>query len=91
VLSHAARTEPDMAELLDNVLQGRLAGMRAFTTALHRNGKLRDGMSSATAAATVWALTSAEMVLLLTRRLGWSADQYIAWLERSLVALLLPN
>jgi hypothetical protein len=37
------------------------------------------------------ALTSAEMVLLLTRQLGWSADQYIAWLERSLVALLLPN
>jgi hypothetical protein len=42
------------------------------------------------AAETIWALTSAEMVLLLTQRMGWTRLQYTGWLTDSLSALLLP-
>lgn len=89
VLSHAARTEPEIAELLEQLLRQRLAGMSAFTGALRRNGPLRDGMSAAKAAETVWAMTSAEIVLLIRRHLGWTPKQFVEWLERSLAILLL--
>ncbi len=89
VLGHAAPTEPEIAELLDHLLRQRLAGMQAFTSALRRNRPLRDGMSAQRAGETVWALTSAEVFLLMTRRLGWSRDRYVRWLDRSLRALLL--
>jgi AcrR family transcriptional regulator len=89
VLSHAARTEPEIAELLEQLLRQRLAGMRAFTGALRRNGPLRDGMSAAKAAETVWAMTSAEIVLLTSRHLGWTRKQFVEWLDRSLASLLL--
>lgn len=90
VLGDAARTDQEMAELHGNILRGRLSGMRAVGAALRRNGELRDRMSPDRAGEIIWAMTSAEMVLLLTRQLGWSHDEYAGWLERSLVVLLLP-
>ncbi|MBV8195497.1 MAG: TetR/AcrR family transcriptional regulator [Candidatus Dormibacteraeota bacterium] len=90
VLADAARSEPEMAELYESTMRGRLEGMRTVAAAIARNGPLRDAVPIAQAGDIIFALTSAEMVLLLTRRLGWSRDQYVAWLDQTLLALLLP-
>jgi AcrR family transcriptional regulator len=89
VLGHAALAEPDMAKLNDSVLSERLGHMKTFARAVRRNGAFREGISSEKAGEIIWALTSAEMVRLLMRRLGWSRAQYADWLERTLVASLI--
>ena len=41
---------------------------------------MRDGLDAELAAAQMWLLTSVEQYLLATDSLGWSADEYEAWL-----------
>jgi TetR/AcrR family transcriptional regulator of autoinduction and epiphytic fitness len=89
VMNAAAKTEPEIAELLDRLLAERLGGMTYFISALSAQGGLRDGLDASTAAETVWALTSAEVFNLLTIQRSWSKEQYAAWLADSLTRLLL--
>jgi hypothetical protein len=62
----------------------------AFVRALMKNGPLRDGITPESAADTVWALTSADVILLLTGTRGWSAERYKQWLTDMLRRSLLP-
>ncbi len=89
VLNAAAKTEPEIAELLDRLLAERLGGMTYFISALSAHSGLRDGLDASTAAETVWALTSAEVFNLLTIERSWSKERYAAWLADSLTRLLL--
>ncbi len=89
VMNAAARTEPEIAELLDRLLAERLGGMTYFISALSAHGGLRDDLDASTAAETVWALTSAEVFNLLTIERSWSKEQYAVWLADSLTRLLL--
>lgn len=86
----AAAADPQIGELLRATLRQRLSGMAAFVSGLTRNGALRRGLDRTAAAETVWALTSAELFLLLRKDRGWSAERYEAWLADCLSALLLP-
>jgi AcrR family transcriptional regulator len=86
----AAKTEPDIAELENSILDSRLEGMMFFVHALLQNGPLRDGLTSEAAAETVWALTSGEVFTLLTGTRGWSEAAYTRWLTETLTRLLLP-
>ncbi len=86
----AAKIEPDIAEMFQNILAARVQGMMAFVHALMQNGRLREGLTPETAAETVWALTSGEVFNLLTVNRGWSKDQYLRWLTDALIRLLLP-
>lgn len=86
----AAKTEPDIAELENSILDSRLEGMTFFVHALLQNGPLRDGLTSEAAAETVWALTSGEVFTLLTGTRGWSEAAYTRWLTETLTRLLLP-
>jgi AcrR family transcriptional regulator len=90
VLADASRTEPDMLGQYNDTLRERRRSMREVAVAIARNGPLREGESVDRAADTIWALTSAEMMLLFTQRLGWTRQQYAGWLAESLTALLLP-
>ena len=54
----AVKTEPDIAEMLQNMLDARVQGMMFFVRALMANGPLRDGLTPEEAAETVWTLTS---------------------------------
>ena len=89
VLNAAAKTEPDIAALLAQILGGRHAGMQHFVQVLARNGPLRQGLSAPAAADTVFALTSAEVHRLLTVNRGWPGEQYEKWLGDTLAVLLL--
>ncbi len=86
----AAKTEPDIAEYLQHILEERLRGMTQFVQWLATNGPLREGLSLSDAAETVWALSSAEVYRLLTVDRGWPGERYETWLAETLTLLLLP-
>lgn len=89
VMRAAAKTEPEIAEMLQNMLKARLQGMKAFVHALMKNGPLRDRLTANKAAETVWTLTSAEVFTLLRQDRNWSAQDHKQWLVDSLTRLLL--
>jgi AcrR family transcriptional regulator len=90
VMRLAAKTEPEIAELLKNLLQERLRNMESFTTSLAAHTRLSAGLDGTQAAEVVWAITSPELFNLLRTDLDWSKDRYVAWLGNTLVKLLLP-
>jgi len=89
VINSAAQVEPEIADLRETILRNRLNGMQFFIAALAANGPLRP--NPAEAAETVWAVSSAEVYLLLTRQRGWTPQQYTAWLSDALSRLLLEG
>jgi TetR/AcrR family transcriptional regulator of autoinduction and epiphytic fitness len=90
IMRVAAKTEPDISEMLQNILNARLQGMLTFVRALLKNGSLREDLAPEAAAETVWALTSGELYILLITNRGWSEDQYKQWMMNALENLLLP-
>jgi len=86
----AAKTEPDIADLVKHALEERWHNLQTMIQHVAANGPLREGLDLAQAADTVWTLTSAEVFLLLTVNRGWTRDQYADWLADSLIRLLLP-
>jgi hypothetical protein len=91
VLRNAAPAEPDASEILDNLLAGRLQGMRYVVEAVAGRGPLRPGLSPEAAAETLWALSSPEVHRLLTVRRGWSKKRYGEWLGTTAAGALLPG
>jgi AcrR family transcriptional regulator len=89
VVGEAARSEPELAELLERMHGGRLQNFRALVDVLARNGPLR--VSKAEAADTIWALTSPALHQALTRVRGWTRKRYTSWLADSLAKLLLDD
>jgi TetR/AcrR family transcriptional regulator, regulator of autoinduction and epiphytic fitness len=90
IMRAAAKTDPEIAEMYENILNNRVQGLMAFVRALMRNGPLRDGITAQEAAETVWTLTSADVITLLLTNRGWSAEQYKRWLTQMLKRFLLP-
>jgi len=90
VMRAAARSEPDIAELLGRMLAERLEGMKVFVRALASNGSLPPGLTVEAAAETVWAITSAEVFTLLVTDRGWSIEKYQQWLVNALSRLIVP-
>lgn len=90
IMRLAAKTEPDIAGLLQNLLSERLRNMEAFVQSLAKHGSLRDRLTAMQAAETVWVLTSPELFGLLIVDRGWSLEQYRQWLADALIRLLLP-
>ena len=90
ILRMAAKTEPDIAELLNNLLQQRFTNIAFFAQSLAAHGSLREGLEDVLAAEIVWTISSPEVFQLLTRDRGWSRERYAAWLGETLTRLLLP-
>jgi hypothetical protein len=85
----AAKSEPDIAALLQRLLDERLRNLSQFVEWLAQNGPLREGLGAMEASETVWTFTSAEVHRLLTVDRGWSGDQYEQWVRDTLIAVLL--
>jgi TetR/AcrR family transcriptional regulator of autoinduction and epiphytic fitness len=90
ILRTAAKTEPEIEDLLEHLLRERLENMAVFVNQIATNGSLREGMETSIAAELVWTITSPEVFLLLTRDRSYSKEQYATWLQATLVRLLLP-
>lgn len=89
VVSGAARSEPELAELLTRLHADRLENLRVLVDALTANGPLR--VPDEPAVETIWALTSPELHQLLTRTRGWTRRRYREWLADSLAQLVLQG
>jgi hypothetical protein len=90
IMRAAAKTETEIAGMYENILNSRVQGLMAFVRALMENGPLRDDVTAEEAAETVWVLTSADVITLMTTNRGWSAEQYKRWLTNMLIRFLLP-
>ena len=89
VVSGAARSEPELADLLERLHETRRRNLATLVDALAANGPL--ALSPAEALDTVWALTSPELHQLLVRVRGWKRRRYAEWLAAMLTRLLLPS
>jgi AcrR family transcriptional regulator len=90
IMRGAAKLEPEIAELIQNMLEERLQNMTRFVGNVAANGPLRDGLDEAEAGEVVWAMTSPELFQLLTVDRGWATEKYAQWLANALTRLLLP-
>lgn len=90
VMRDAAKTEPEIKNLLKKYLDDRYQGMGFFMDCLLANGPLRSGLSKLTAVETIWTLASAEVYNVLVQERGWSGEEYEFWLMETLDRLLLP-
>jgi hypothetical protein len=89
IMRMAAKTEPEIAELLKNLLEERLRNLAKFVQHLSAHSALRQGLDDAQAAEIVWAITSPEVFSLLTVDRGWPRERYVRWLGDTLTRLLL--
>jgi AcrR family transcriptional regulator len=86
----AAKTEPEIAELLKNLLEQRLQNLASVIQHLKTLGSLREGIDESQATETIWVLSSPEVFILLLKDRGWTKEHYVDWLSDSLIRLLLP-
>ncbi len=89
IMNVAAKTEPDIRELVDRLNKQRWRNMAFAVKQFTANGPLRE-KDEASATDTVWTLTSPEVFLLLTRERGLSKKKYAEWLADKLTRALLP-
>jgi TetR/AcrR family transcriptional regulator, regulator of autoinduction and epiphytic fitness len=90
VMRAAAKSEPDIAEMLQKMLAERAEAMKVFIKALMQNGPLQSELTIEEAADTVWVITSGEVYTLLVVNRGWSIEKYRQWLANALTKLILP-
>ena len=89
IMNIAAKTEPDIRELVDRLNKQRWQNMAFAVRQFTANGPLRE-KDQAAATDTVWTLTSPEVFLLLTRERGFSKKKYAEWLADKLTRVMLP-
>jgi AcrR family transcriptional regulator len=90
VMRVAAKTEPDIAELLKHLSGIRLKNIATIPPQLAQQKALRKGLTLEQAAETIWAIASPEIFSLLTLDRGWPKEQYVRWLSETLAQVLLP-
>ncbi len=86
-----AREEPEVQELVGRLHRARYDNLRTLVDGMQQDGILRKGMDVEEATETVWAFASPELHLLVTERLSWSRQRYVAWLAVTLKELLLAR
>jgi AcrR family transcriptional regulator len=91
VLQGAASLDPELADLWQNISQGRAKNMRLLAADLAATGRLRRELSVEKAADIIWSTNSPEFYLLLVEERGWSSKEFEAWLGDSWIRLLLES
>ena len=89
IIQQAARDEPELAALWDQIAERRAANMRLFVADLAAVAPLR--LDPDQAADIVWATNAAEMYQLLVSQRGWSPQRYQDFLADTWRRLLLPD
>ena len=90
VIRIAAKTEPDIAHLLKNLLDQRLQNLTVVTKHMDSLGSLREGLDELQATESIWVITSPEVFSLLLTDRGWTKEHYVNWLSDTLIRKLLP-
>lgn len=90
IMRMAAKTEPEIEDLLQRILEERLSNLGKFVQTLSNRGNLREGLDDIQATEIVWSIASPEVYRLLTIDRGWSKARFAQWLGDILARLLLP-
>jgi AcrR family transcriptional regulator len=90
-LRDARATEPELAQLWDEMEAGRLEGQGRFVQRLAGRGVLKPGLAVDAAIDLTWTLCSLAIYDLLVLARGWSDDRYQAWLTHALVSELIGD
>lgn len=91
VLAEAARVDPELEVLREEMETGRLMGLGRFMAGLAEMGALRSDLSVDAARDVIWTVCSLEVHDRLIVQRGWSSEQYESWLASTLIdALLAP-
>lgn len=85
----AISTEPEIAEIWDQMMKAKQGSIVAQMQHLERLGELREGLDAQTAADVSFSVHSIEMYRLLTEVCGWEHDRYKQWALETLSQLLL--
>lgn len=88
VIRAAASSDPQIAELWDDVKRQRLVAATRFASHLDERGLLRAGLSTERARDLIWIHIAPEIHGLLAER-GWSDAQREGWLAETLISTLL--
>jgi AcrR family transcriptional regulator len=88
VLSRAADSDPEAAELFATLREQRDRGQGQLVRMLHRKHALRPGLKLSEATDVVHALMAPEVYRLLVTDRGWSPERYEAWATSLLVQQL---
>jgi AcrR family transcriptional regulator len=91
LIRSAAATDPDAAQVWQQMVQERLVGMTEFARHLHEGGHLRSGISVEDARDVLWTYNSVEMYDLLAVQRGWRPERYGRWIAQAMIAALLRN
>ncbi len=86
----AAGTDPEMADLLQEVDESRLRRMGENARTLYERGDLRQRITLEEARDILWSISSPELYELLVLRRGWSVDRFAAFQADQMIAALLP-
>jgi hypothetical protein len=89
VLIEGATTDPELAQVWQELEAERLAGLLRFAQLLAQRGVLRSDLTLEEARDTLWTLNSLAVHDLLVVQRGWSAERYRDWLAATLAAALL--
>jgi len=89
IMADAAKTDPDLDRIIQKLNKQRLEHMTLAVEQVAANGPFREKIDEGYARDIVWALTSPEVFLLLTRERGWSKEKYAQWLADTLTRVLL--
>ena len=88
VLRAAAKFEPEINVLLQQILAERFKNIYETAGWLIKNAPLREGYDQMSAAETLWAFTSSELYCSLIIDRGWSGEKYEKWLSDVLITSL---
>jgi AcrR family transcriptional regulator len=88
-LRGAAATDPELAQLWEQIEASRLVGQGRFVGMLAGRGVLRDGLSVEDGCDVAWALCSLAVHDLLVEERRWSSERYRDWLTDTLTRELL--
>jgi AcrR family transcriptional regulator len=79
-LRDAGGTDPDSADLWQEIAQRRARNMEQFAADLRSTGELRTDLTDRDVADIVWSMNSAEYWVLLVGERGWQPEQFGAYL-----------
>jgi AcrR family transcriptional regulator len=91
VLSTAAQVDPEIAELQNDIRHQRHTGQSRIVAAIAARNELHPELTLSQANDMAYAALSPEVHRILTIECGWTADQYEAWVTRTLSSLLAPR
>ncbi len=89
IMRMAAKTEPEIAELLERLLDERHRNLGVFIRQFSSHTRLRPGLDPPRATDLVWGVASPEIFNLMTVDRGWSRSHFAKWLGDTLARLLL--